>query len=1774
MTSVYSLNFIPECEKQSQRVTVSTGPGLATVPYDCGPHRTERSQSYSHSLSHCQKKLLFMFSTLWLSCMLPFMYGANAEFAPTIPQPSFAQSIEVAESASFAPPIAPSATVWHVASDQYRSNPITSGNETHPFHSIQQAVNASSNGDVVVLQSGTHTLTSDWQGDPSSDLAARGQTEFYASKIVAKSLLLISSGFFDTNTKQVLPEMRLSRPWSGAQPNAAILTCNATSPVTCSAFEFQSGSNVTLVGVVLLDIGVARGVIRSDGASQVILQDVGLRHGSANGFTMVGASASVVIHRSFCDGVRRPYASFTISNVACANFGNSVHANLSWSEFLGSYGDRHSVVDFTNVDFDEAALVRITHCKFHNHTGVAAALDLTYNVRALVADSQFSLCIDIGNSEGSALIARGEAIVAMERCTFSHNSNLIAGGAIAQMARYMSIRNCTFDSNQATFGGAIFVGSMFGGSFPQFISRRQIFIVDSTFVHNSAVQVGGDIMSHEFTQILTSEVTMQSVTFHNSSAKAGAVVWMSGYGRLTGSAIQVQNAYSFGGNVERSPKRATFYSPLVDVSGAFYAGDACSMDLEFVNMTGTASPTTSGGLLVSADSSIVRLSDTQLSNTDSALTAGCVLVHNAAVFNCTRCKFRYCSASSSAGAVHFTDQSAGHFELCLFEYNTARRAGALVVSDTSYVWIRSSILRYHTAQSAGTVLVLDDATVDISHTQFLYNAVDGTESLSIGEPQGAAAIQVVNNAASTFAHLTVFNCSFVANHAVQSFGGAIVMVGAKADFSLCRFDSNTATYGGGAIATVNSPVSFDSCVFYNNSAGRTLSGTQVAGTSSPIAGGAVLSLAIDTSASSSDDNSIGADSTLITMDNCMCIFNEAVHRGGCIAAEEGSVLRLNGCHLSNNSASHGGAIHFRSQTRATIHHSNFSFNSASLSKDISALSTVAAAQFREFVFRRGGGIYVEAASRVDVHRCRFQHNFASGGIGGAIYTLQDLMLAQRYWHTPLGRSHPNFTEFINVTHSSFTHNVAEAGGVLFVDNVKHEFVSRYRYELEPNVFSPRMHNFAPYRVDLDLDRNRAKYGPTGAGRPAELFYNPSFASQNVQPVAPGGSIAANNTSNFISPSETAYIHGILVDAFSNIVNWLESNFDLAITVAPGDSVLLSTTSVPVAVDAQVRIPPITILAYPGTYSLQLATFASDYQSLSMPPPQDIFITECPVGQAVVQSQLDAPVCRSCGSQYNLVGGSECRSCPRNAICSAGSAAAQPGFYLFADSNSVAYTSWCVPGYCLGNNVCAPNTYGDLCAKCAPGYIHWRASCIACSEVHGGLLFVAILFNTAFLLTMAFLLRGRKYVVSIGVMFGQLMGLLWREVFFSPTTVFGRIQTFIFSIVLLEPGMVTDVCTGPWDVYQRVLYTWISAMCMVACLVLLYLAEVWWKNQARLRQSRAEYQRKAAGGGATSMALSSSAPASASIVAGLDTVNLESSNQLADAEVEHAEEMQAFGVAKPTLPTVQHSVLNPNVSVHDLPQMQLRKWDSIVNLGSSNSTQERFFVARASLSRFLFLPVITACLQIFQCRETYVGSGVFVLVSSPSLHCSSERWVSYAVIAILVAIGTLCWMGRICYMILVRMREDETVRRSYSAFVQPFVSNAWFWAVLLEFRKLLFAIVVMFASIRVESFHPSYTAFASSCLVASLLLLHVFVQPFRSRIDQIAESVCLSILTANSLMLASTTADSSLTQTLVVAFSAIVCSSFIVFFILRLLVVKTPAAIRRISAAASWPNENS
>lgn len=609
-----------------------------------------------------------------------------------------------------------------------------------------------------------------------------------------------------------------------------------------------------------------------------------------------------------------------------------------------------------------------------------------------------------GAAIGGALHAEGFASLEADHVLFhgnAANGSLVSvGGAVSVLHNAtLKLAHCTFTNNTARsaangLGGAVAAAN-----------STLVTSTNTTFAYNGVVGsggagAGGALLAGNDARIVITDGRFVGNWARGSEAGGGGAVMAADQAELVLSGTQIVDNWVEGSLASSGGGIAAFGNATVRLSRVGVVGNGARsgvIDLLVPVM---------GGGVSCFNSSRVFLADSIVTGNYANSSKGAAV----------------------AGGLGVIDQAQMHVVRCNVTRNWAKGAGssggggvwAMQVNGTkpgvaTRLVVESSRFESNTVTAfennagyagAGAVGALGDVDVVLLSTEFLNNHVTGVSATTAGAVLG-----------SSSAHVVIKSCQFTGNtvSGIRGFtipslvsGGGAVGVQALADVSIngSSFSFNsvegTQSCGGGVSVMQGGVVHLSASTFVGNHAsGHTVGGGAVCATENGTLHVDLVQFTANFAKGGSQGGAAwlnGNSSAVLSQSNFSS--NTAGWAGGAVVVRDGCKAVVKGCTFDNNTASNralgsGGAI-------------AVGFEGLDV-----ASCTITGSSFvnnRALGNKGSGGAVHSANATINISHSSFQHNLAQqgGGLGG-------------------------YGEWWNISNSSFVdHSVAGPGGAIFV----------------------------------------------------------------------------------------------------------------------------------------------------------------------------------------------------------------------------------------------------------------------------------------------------------------------------------------------------------------------------------------------------------------------------------------------------------------------------------------------------------------------------------------------------------------------------------------------------------------------------------------------------------------------------------------------------------------------------------------------------------------------
>ncbi len=481
---------------------------------------------------------------------------------------------------------------------------------------------------------------------------------------------------------------------------------------------------------------------------------------------------------------------------------------------------------------------------------------------------------------GGALMVDGGSLSATD-CTFTSNEANYGAAIYATNAAVLVVDSSTFDGNTATYGGAIFLDDGSRGS-------ATLTLSSSTLSSNTATY-GGAVYGDDETELTTSNNAFTT----NESEASGGVFYLSDDVVLTSTTDTFTDNAATGTYYQYGAAIYGYTGSSITVSAGTFSGGTAARagdiyvyvgDLTITGSSFDGATATGNGASIYATGSVLDISSSTFS-------------HNATDY--TGAIYAYNYSTVSMDALTFTDNTAdGSGADIAWSYGTAGTLASITSTGASAPNGYGGSIYISSSYGAVTASDLDISDAVASYGGALYVTGDNDVTLTDSTFSTNTATNY-GGAVDIYAYydevaLEVSNVAFTSNAATAGSGGGLYVYAdtsapSTLDLTDLTFSSNTAYYnGGGLYARGLTELTLDGTSFDSNA--TTYGYYNYYG-----GGGAYLSTVTDLSAHdvafcTNDAESGGA----------MYLYN---------VATSGSSEWTNSAFLENAAGSYGGAVY-------------------------------------------------------------------------------------------------------------------------------------------------------------------------------------------------------------------------------------------------------------------------------------------------------------------------------------------------------------------------------------------------------------------------------------------------------------------------------------------------------------------------------------------------------------------------------------------------------------------------------------------------------------------------------------------------------------------------------------------------------------------------------------------------------------------------------------------------------------------------------------------------
>ena len=960
-----------------------------------------------------------------------------------------------------------------------------------------------------------------------------------------------------------------------------------------------------------------------------------------------------------------------------------------------------------NESDDPAIILRSKVQTMIGHGGAIAVLnqDISFTV-VTVVDSDFQ---ENGAGCGGS-ISSANSDVYVTHSSFEFNAAAVFGGAISMVGKASLIaRESYFAYNKAYQAAALSLGRDVHSE-----------VDSSSFIQNIA-SIGGSVYLLDFGFALHSTVLSQArkeITFRNSTFAHNVATFSAGGAihadMTTANTLRflncdfIQNeALREGGAIYGGVFDVTTYTDysnrlLQEVRFGSDNIDFLSRTLVVENCTFERNTGTNGGAMYLSTLLTVSDSGSVYTNNTATSSGGALFLSDLTSINFTDIRLDNCSADFRGGAI-YADGVPMRIEGLSMSRSSSQFGGGMFCKEVSIVTSDAHFYD-NTAQSSST----SEGTI------------------------GAGAIELLDS------ELSLVNCSFHGNTALEGFGGALGGSNVALSMSDVEFHGNSAKeQHGGAIYLTGGRLLVASGLMFSNNTAR-------------LHGGAVCLISLTSQVdihrseflnnSAMEGGAIYLQSTTVNSSHSLMQANVASSLGGTVALMGSSSMTALLSRFSGHSqvadpaenvvpVGSGGAIFV--DTSAALHLEDSSFVNISASASL------------------GGALYFKDAVHSSIHNCSFYGITAAAGAalfldsasGIEIYNVSSTSDSS---NTNGEENNCDLNRLSFVSACSCGSNV----GILY-GNTMASATRNLRWDppadrqLKSQLFSS---DFVGHEPDLSLAVLDA------FGQTVKSFSN-ILLRMDVSPV--GEAIIVSDAPFAIVSEGVALFRRVSLLAPSGL-------FSLTVKVESGATELI----VPPPHVVEVRPCPV-------------GYFTIDSTVVSV-------CNKCPDGTYSLGGQ--SRDCVKCGK------GSVCS----NGVLQATSGY----FAIFNSTGAgKALVVPCRPQHCEGDNRCRSLHEGAMCSDCVAGAKMWNGVCTECQGTKWGVVISIWLCLFIFVIYTVMFMRPQSATHRILVFFFQTLALLLRNDLQGSDGAFSQMSGFVFAIVQLRLDYFQS-CVVDIDYYEQ------------------------------------------------------------------------------------------------------------------------------------------------------------------------------------------------------------------------------------------------------------------------------------------------------------------------------------------------------------------------------------
>ncbi|KAN0025906.1 hypothetical protein ACTFIU_001670 [Dictyostelium citrinum] len=513
------------------------------------------------------------------------------------------------------------------------------------------------------------------------------------------------------------------------------------------------------------------------------------------------------------------------------------------------------------------------------------------------------------------------------------------------------------------------------------------------------------------------------------------------------------------------------------------------------------------------------------------------------------------------------------------------------------------------------------------------------------------------------------------------------------------------------------------------------------------------------------------------------------------------------------------------------------------------------------------------------------------------------------------------------------------------------------------------------------------------------------------------------------------------------------------------------------------------------------------------------VLKCSPGQIPSTTKIECTECRTGSYGYN---GETCVQCPSiHAYCPGGAKVNQfEGWWYDINQTDKPYVLYECPNVnCIGSNtsdMCAPHSFGPLCAQCDPGYYDWGEGCKRCDKT-SPILFIAIVVVSIGMIILVQSSDSESGLMTVIIYFAQTLMVLSTGVKFN----------FLALLNLeFQPGgssSIFGICPGPFDYYQQHYFTLLSAPWLIGVLLIstaifyiVYRYKLIQKLKNKIIKEQEENEKSKSISNYSSIVITSDPGTinNSSLQKSLERKSLLRKQQPLENDDDDSSntvttndggDLSRDGYT--TIADGKHSILGKSIetSISGSLGSQVTLIDNATATPSNQTFLSQQLGAFIKLMLNIYTPIGKATFELFFCEN--VGVSAYVLIANNGVSCFTEQYhkalmVSYCLLIVIIGFPLILM---ILLFLNRKSLDDPHTQRTYGVFILKYKSSFYFWDVILLLRRLL--IILM------STMDPTSAARSFLLVVVSLVsvLLQLKYQPFKRISDNRLELTSLSLL---------------------------------------------------------------